>query len=167
MSCQRIQQIGLICGIKAGTKKKGPLLPQDFTRRRFLQTAAASTALALPIVSSAQTKPATAPATTAAALPPPPKLKLGIIGVGGRGWDHVREISAIPSAEIIALCDVDVNNLVNAARTVTAAKTFVDFREMLKLPELQAVVVATPDHNHAPITAAALRANKHVYCEKP
>src|SRR5438128_832408 len=103
---------------------KGNLLPHDFTRRRFLQTAAASTALALPIISSAQTKPATtsatAPVTTTAAPPPaPPKLKIGIVGVGGRGWDHVREISAIPSAEIVALCDVDVTNLVNAARAAT------------------------------------------------
>jgi predicted dehydrogenase len=105
---------------------------------------------------------AAAPATTQTK-----KLNIGIVGVGGRGFDHVREIHALPSANIIALCDIDVNYLVQAARTVTKAATFVDFRDMLKVPELEGVVVATPDHTHAVITAAALRAGKHVYCEKP
>jgi predicted dehydrogenase len=94
-------------------------------------------------------------------------LNIGIVGVVHRGFDHVKEIHALPTANIVALCDVDANHLVHGARYVTAAKTYVDFRDMLKHPELEAVVVSTPDHTHAQITAAALRAGKHVYCEKP
>jgi predicted dehydrogenase len=98
---------------------------------------------------------------------PAKKLNVAIVGVGGRGWDHVREVNALTNANIAALVDVDTNNLVNAARYVPKAATFVDFRDMLKQPDIDAVLVATPDHTHAVITAAALKAGKHVYCEKP
>jgi predicted dehydrogenase len=158
-------------------------LSERLTRRSFLETAAAAGVVAAvggsALSGSAQGaapastgagagagKPkaatASAPATTQAR-----KLNIGIIGVGGRGMDHVREINAIANANIIAVCDVDALNLVNAARVITQAQPFVDFRDLLKAPNLDAVVVATPDHNHAPITAAALHAGKHVSCEQP
>lgn len=95
------------------------------------------------------------------------RLKLGIIGVTGRGGDHVREIAAIPEAEVIALCDVDSSNLATGAKTFPNAAKFANFRDLLKTPGLEAVVIATPDHTHACITANALRAGLHVYCEKP
>jgi predicted dehydrogenase len=146
-------------------------LGEHSTRRSFLQSTAAAgiaaVAAASPVAKGADaaklaTTAATAPSTTQAK-----KLNIGIVGVGGRGFDHVREINALPSANVIAICDVDVTFMVNAARVIKDAKPFVDFRDMLKMPELEAVVVATPDHTHAAITAAALRAGKHVYCEKP
>ena len=98
---------------------------------------------------------------------PPRQLNVGVIGVGGQGAGHVRNLANTPTAKVVALCDVDVNHLVHAARICTDAKVYVDFRDMLRHPELHAVLISTPDHTHAVMCAAALRAGKHVYCEKP
>ena len=98
---------------------------------------------------------------------PARKLKVGIVGVGGRGWAHVREVAKLANADVVALCDVDSQILAKAAQHVPSAETFVDYREMLKQPGLEAVLVSTPDHTHAVIASAALKAGKHVYCEKP
>lgn len=134
----------------------------ELTRRRFIQSSVA--AIAAPSVTAAASS---APATTSAPASQPRRLNIGIVGCAHRGFDHVREVHAIKNANVVALCDVDVNYLVAAARHVTSARPFVDFRDMLKMPDLDAVVVATPDHTHGVITAAALRAGKHAYCEKP
>jgi len=143
-------------------------LPQPISRRHLLTSSAAAAGLAaagaLPTLAVAQDA---APATT----PPPAaeqKLKIGIVGIGGQGHWHVTQVLPIKNAEIVALCDVDANMLVRAARMVPKAATFTDFRDMLKdVKELDAVLIATPDHTHAPIAAACLRGGKHVYCEKP
>jgi len=96
------------------------------------------------------------------------KVNVAIVGVGGRGRSHV---SGIPKAggNIVALCDVDDNNLGAAAKEHPAAATYNDFRKMLdeRHKEIDAVVVATPDHTHAPAASAAMKLGKHVYCEKP
>ncbi|MEW6238248.1 MAG: Gfo/Idh/MocA family oxidoreductase [Candidatus Omnitrophota bacterium] len=97
----------------------------------------------------------------------PPSDKLGIagIGVGGMGAANLR---ALESENIVALCDVDQEY---AARTYTKyenAKPYTDYREMLdKQKDIDAVVIATPDHTHAVISMAAMKAGKHVYCQKP
>jgi predicted dehydrogenase len=96
------------------------------------------------------------------------KVNVAIVGVGGRGRSHV---SGIPKAggNIVALCDVDDNNLGAAAKEHPAAHTYNDFRKMLdeRHKEIDAVVVATPDHTHAVAAASAMKLGKHVYCEKP
>ena len=108
-----------------------------------------------------------ADAAQPAAATEPAKLGIGLVGIGGQGSWHLGELLQIPNAKIVALCDVDANNLVAAARKVTDAATFTDFREMIKSPGVDAVLCATPDHTHAVISAHALKAGKHVYCEKP
>ncbi len=137
---------------------------RSISRRHLLTSAAATAVVAtMPALTAAQDAP---PATTSSA--PEKKLRVGMVGVGGQGFWHVNQVHAIKNAEIVALCDVDARSLVRAARTVSQAEVFVDFRDMLKnVKDLDAVLVATPDHTHAVITAAALRAGKHVYCEKP
>ncbi len=92
------------------------------------------------------------------------RLRLGVIGVGGRGADN---LAAVAHEEIVALCDVDAEILGAAAKAFPGAKTFRDFRAMIDAGAMDAVVVSTPDHTHAPATALALRAGLHVYCEKP
>jgi predicted dehydrogenase len=92
------------------------------------------------------------------------KLRLGVIGVGGRGADN---LAAVAHEEIVALCDVDAEILGGAAKTFPVAKTYRDFRALIERGGLDAVVVSTPDHTHAPATALALHAGLHVYCEKP
>ena len=92
------------------------------------------------------------------------KLNLGIIGVAGRGADN---LAAVGDQNIVALCDIDDNNLAGAAKQFPQAKTYNDFRLLLEQKGLDAVVVSTPDHTHAPATAMALQAGLHAYCEKP
>ncbi|MCX8157782.1 MAG: Gfo/Idh/MocA family oxidoreductase [Verrucomicrobiae bacterium] len=97
-------------------------------------------------------------------VPPSRKLNLGVIGVANRGGENLR---AVAFENIVALCDVDKNNLSLAAQRFPNAKTFQDFRELLEVEGLDAVVISTPDHCHAVIAAAALNKGLPIYCEKP
>ena len=92
------------------------------------------------------------------------RLKIGAIGVGGRG---AGDLDAVSSENITALCDVDADRLGAAAARHPLAKKYADYRQLLEQTDLEAVVVATPDHHHAPATVRALRRGLHVYCEKP
>ncbi|MEO2031402.1 MAG: Gfo/Idh/MocA family oxidoreductase [Planctomycetaceae bacterium] len=85
-------------------------------------------------------------------------------GVGGRGRS---DLAAVSTESIVALCDVDEQRLAAAAELHPGAKTYHDYRQLLEQENLDAVVVATPDHNHAPATMRALQRDLHVYCEKP
>ena len=97
--------------------------------------------------------------------PPSEKLNIAGIGVGGRGFQDIRSVS---SENIVALCDVDHRYAARAFEAYPNAKVYTDYRVMLeKQKDIDAVVIATPDHTHAVITIAALQAGKHVYCEKP
>jgi len=93
------------------------------------------------------------------------KLNIGIIGCGGRGGGN---LNGTKGENIYALCDIDGNTLGKVAKEFPEAKTFTDFRQMLdRCPELDAVVVSTPDHTHAVAAKQAMELGKHVYCEKP
>lgn len=92
------------------------------------------------------------------------KLNLGIIGVAHQG---AYDMNNVASENIVALCDVDDANLARAKARFPAAKTYSDFRRLLEQRDIDAVVIATPDHTHAVAAAAALRSGRHVYCEKP
>jgi predicted dehydrogenase len=97
---------------------------------------------------------------------PNEKLNVACIGVGGRG---ASDVGGVAGENIIGLCDVDEKR---AAATFTKhpkAKKFRDFRRMLDEleKEIDAVVIGTPDHTHAPPAAMAMKMGKHCYCEKP
>jgi predicted dehydrogenase len=97
--------------------------------------------------------------------PPSEKLNIAGIGVGGQGAGDLREMAG---ENIVALCDVDWKKAAGTFNTYAKAERFRDYRQMLdKCRSIEAVMIATPDHMHAPITLAALRAGKHVYVEKP
>lgn len=97
--------------------------------------------------------------------PPSAKLNIAGIGVGGMGFGDLQNLA---SENIVALCDVDHDYAARAFQQYPNAKVYTDYREMLeKQKDIDAVLIATPDHTHAVITMAALRAGKHVYCEKP
>jgi predicted dehydrogenase len=97
--------------------------------------------------------------------PPSERLNVAVIGVGGRGRAN---LNAVANENIVALCDVDSTRLGQAAERFPRAERFADYRQLFdRVRTLDAVVVATPDHHHAPATAIALRLGKHVYCEKP
>ena len=93
------------------------------------------------------------------------RLRLGVIGVGNRG---AANLAAVRHEHVAALCDVDDRYLKNAATQHQGAATFRDYREMLDADlGLDAVVVSTPDHTHAPASMAAMQRGLHCYCEKP
>jgi predicted dehydrogenase len=142
-------------------------LSTRISRRRFIQSSAAAGIAGVALAARAGAGAATQPLPTVWTGAGHDQLMIGIIGTGWRGMDHVREFKAIPNAQVIALCDTDSKFLADGKKVIPEAATFGDFREMLAIPKLDAVVVATPDHTHAAISAAAMRAGKHVYCEKP
>lgn len=91
-------------------------------------------------------------------------LRLGVVGVGGRG---AANLAGVAGEQVRALCDVDAGNLAAAHAKHGKASCYRDFRRMLETEQLDAVVVSTADHTHAQITASALEAGLDVYCEKP
>ncbi|MHC4402606.1 MAG: Gfo/Idh/MocA family protein [Planctomycetota bacterium] len=93
------------------------------------------------------------------------KLNVAGVGVGGMGSGDVRRV---PSENIVAVCDVDASQAARAAKPFPSVKIYRDFRKMLdEQKDVDAVMVATPDHNHAVVTMAALGRGKHVFCQKP
>jgi predicted dehydrogenase len=100
---------------------------------------------------------------------PSNRITLGCIGTGGMGTSNLKAFVNRPDAKVLAVCDVDLGHR-EEARTLaglTAPASYNDFREVLARPDIDAVVVCTPDHWHVPISIAAVRAGKDVYCEKP
>jgi UDP-N-acetylglucosamine 3-dehydrogenase len=95
------------------------------------------------------------------------KVKYGVIGLGWFGEKHCEALSGIPNVELYALCTRTKSRLKALAKEFGVKKTFTDYHEMLKDPELQAVSVVTMWDQHAAPTLAALRAGKHVFLEKP
>ena len=97
---------------------------------------------------------------------PSEKLNIAGIGVGGQGGG---DLNAVSSQNIVALCDVDWRHAGGTFRRYPNARKYKDFRVMLDKEDknIDAVVVATPDHIHAPASMAAIKRGKHVYCEKP
>jgi predicted dehydrogenase len=95
------------------------------------------------------------------------RVKLGFIGVGNRGSQLLDAFVQVKDAEVAAGCDVFKPYLERFAKRFPDAATFADFRKLIETKELDAVVVATPDHWHAYMTVSACRAGKDVYCEKP
>lgn len=99
------------------------------------------------------------------------RVQLACIGVGGRGYGNLREVTkegnAVP-ADVVALCDVDTRGLERAAGHCPQARTYRDFRRLYEeAPDIDGVVVSTCEHTHAFATLPALRMGKAVYCEKP
>jgi len=98
------------------------------------------------------------------------KLKVGVIGCYGIAkFKHVEAIQSIPEAEIVAYCDIIHERAEDLRKEFgpSTAKTYTDYKELLKDDEVDVVHVLTPNISHAPITVAALKAGKHVMCEKP
>jgi predicted dehydrogenase len=96
---------------------------------------------------------------------PNEKLNIAGIGIGGRGRSNLKECA---NENIVALCDVDEKYAGKTFAAYPNAKRYKDYRVMLdKQNDIDAVMVATPDHTHAIISMAAIRLGKHVYCEKP
>lgn len=97
--------------------------------------------------------------------PPSEKLNIAGVGIGGQG---AHDLAQMATENIVALCDVDARHAAGAFRKHPNAKVYKDYRRMLEeQKDIDAVVVATPDHLHGCVSMAAMQLGKHVYCEKP
>jgi len=100
--------------------------------------------------------------------PPSARLNIGCIGIGGRGDSLTKTFAAMPNVRLSALCDVDTERGAGIVKAYPSLPFYSDYRAMLEKEKgLDAVIIATPDHTHAPISLAAMKLGKHVYCEKP
>ena len=127
------------------------------SRRGFMKASAASAALAMVSRGVGAAEPRRSANE---------KLNIAGVGVGGMGGNN---LNACGSENIVALCDVDAGGYAaGTIRRYPKAKVYKDFRVMLdKQKDIDAVIVATPDHSHAVIAQAAIRRGKHVYVQKP
>lgn len=134
------------------------------TRRDFIKLTTAATlttAVSTRILASEQ------PWQTAQ-VAPGDKIRLGLIGAGGQGMGDTREALKIPGVELIAAADLYDGRLIRA-KEIWGNQLFTtrDYREILARPDIDAVIIATPDHWHMRISIDAMKAGKDVYCEKP
>ena len=131
-------------------------------RKHFLQLTAAAGAWSL--------FPGCATAKRPRRISPNEKLNHACIGVAGMmGGNDLKNFQSHPRCQITAICDVDRKHLEKAAAIVPAARRYTDWREMLAQEgdRIDSVNATVPDHMHAAISMAAMRAGKHVYCQKP
>jgi len=130
----------------------------SLSRRKFIQTAATA-AVAAPFILRCSSGTSSSDNI----------LNHACIGVGGMGWGDLHKFKEHPNVKIVAICDVDADNLKKASEVVPEARTYTDWRELLKKESdnIESVNVTVPDHNHFPIAYAAIQKGKHVYCQKP
>ncbi len=139
-------------------------------RRTFLKHSGA--ALAAPLILPSR--------VWGAATPPSAKFRLGFIGNGTQGRYLMGNFIKRENVVVLAVCDVDQKRRLNAKRIVdehyaknggstspAVCQAYTDFRDLLARPDLDGVVIATPDHWHAAIGILAAKAGKDIYCEKP
>jgi predicted dehydrogenase len=122
------------------------------SRREFVATSAALSARAYAQVSGANDR-----------------IRIGVIGCGGMATGHMRGLvknKEADNAEIIAVCDIYDKRL-QAAAQLTGGQPLRDYRSVLENKDVDYVLIATPEHWHAPMTLDAADARKHIYCEKP
>lgn len=139
------------------------------SRRQFIR----QSSIALAGAGLASTLPIGSLAGMSRRISPNDKINFGLIGCKGMGWSDMRaHLMNIPEVECLALADVDQSVLDERAANVEELrgkkpKLFKDYRKLLEMKELDAVIIATPDHWHCLTLCDALSAGKHVYCEKP
>jgi predicted dehydrogenase len=138
-------------------KTKVKIPESKLTRRQFMGGAAISTAAFMILPASVL--------GLRGATSPNEKLNIAGIGIGGQG---ASDLSNMEKENIVALCDVDKNYAGHTFKKYAKAQQFTDYRKMLEqVKEIDAVMVATPDHHHAFGAMEAIKRGKHVYCEKP
>ncbi len=143
------------------------------SRRKFLKRTLAGGGAGLLL-------PSIVPASVFGATAPSNRVALGHIGVGGQGGGLLQGMMGLAEGQTVAVCDPIRERRDGAARTVNeyyasqrgqetyqGCQTYNDFRELLARKDVDAVVIATPDHWHVPLALAAIRAGKDLYVEKP
>jgi len=144
-------------------------MSRGLSRREFVRKAAGITAAGAAVGATLTVK--SYAAATRRTLSANDKINVGCIGIGGRGSGLLGQALDLSEKgggiQVVAVCDVYQKRLNRAAQRAKGAKACMDFEEILDRPDIDAVIIATPDHWHAPIAIAAMKKGKDVYCEKP
>ncbi|MBA7656691.1 Inositol 2-dehydrogenase/D-chiro-inositol 3-dehydrogenase [subsurface metagenome] len=156
------------------TRSRKTKRSNTLTRREFLKSSAvtaAGAALAWPVIVPASVRGANAPSN---------RIAVGCIGVGRMGLGDLREALGFKQAQVVAVCDVDTNRVKHAQKLVEekyssqgkngnykGCATYKDFRELVARKDIDAVLIATPDHWHALPAIAAAKAGKDIFLQKP
>lgn len=141
----------------------------ELNRRDFLRGGSVATLMAMmggvPIL--AEDKPAVNAdgSTNYSSVSPP--IKFGVIGCGTWGREVLKTMAKLPNAPVLAICDTYPAYLKRAASSAPQAESITDYRQVLEKKDIEAVVIATPSHQHKQVVLDALQAGKHVYCEAP
>ena len=145
-------------------------LPES-NRRDFLKNASLATMMAMmggvELKAEEAATSAATPASGLTAIPPPPPINVGVIGVNEWGREILKELALLPSAPVVAICDTYHAALRRAGNDAPKAQKYEDYTKLLADPNVAAVIIATPTGTHKEIALAALAAGKHVYCEAP
>ena len=145
-------------------KSDSGFLSRPFNRRRFLK--GAGTAAVLPTFlrgAGAQTSNTS----------PNNRINVGVIGMGWQGPGNTENLLSQSECQVIAACDIDANHLQAAVKKINDSygtqdcKGYHDFRELLERPDIDAVMIAVPDHWHEIVATEAARRKKDIYGEKP
>ncbi len=151
--------------------KKGTTEKSILTRRRFLRSSVSA-------VTGAFAVPAIVPASILGQNAPSNRITFGAIGTGRQCYyTDLPEILAFKNTQVLAVCDVDTRRVENARRLVlknyaeqnrsASCDTYKDFRDLLGRSDIDAVLICTPDHWHAPVAIAAARTGKDIFLQKP
>ncbi len=157
--------------MKPGERDRLMTEKEQVKRRSFMKTAAGgSLALGLASTACKTTDKVASAGVASKRISPNEKIQIGVIGIGGRGnallrW-ALQKSKSRGDCEVVAVCDVYARRRQEAAERANA-KAYENYKDLLASPEVDAVIIATPDHWHAPISIAAVNAGKDVYCEKP
>src|ERR1700685_2635903 len=146
----------------------------SFTRRQFIHMG--SSALAAGVAVNAAAKNASAKTTllqphllSAAAVPPSDTVRFASIGTGVRGCELLQATLSVPGTQCVAICDLYDGRHIAGREAIEIPDLPVtrEYRQILDRKDVDAVIIAVPDHNHRMLVEAACNAGKDVYCEKP
>ena len=146
----------------SATCVRRPYLDSRLTRRRFLTLAGAACAL-----------PAVIPSDAPGAVAPSERIVLGVVGCGNMGTTNTQAFLKQKGCQVVAACDVDKEHLARAVALVNrhyqdqGCKPYLDFRELIARSDIDAVMLAVPDHWHELVAVEAARHRKDIYGEKP
>jgi len=146
------------------SRSEGAVQPRSLNRRNFLKAAGSAAIL-----------PAVLPAfgSQSSGTPANNSINLGVIGMGWQGPGNTQSFLASPDCQVVAACDIDTNHLQAALKMINDnygnqdCKGYHDFRELLARPDIDAVMIAVPDHFHEIVATEAARQKKDIYGEKP
>ncbi len=144
---------------------KSENLLRSFNRRRFLKTAGASAMLPAVLRGAAYAQSST--------TSPNNRINVGVIGMGWQGPGNTENLLSLQDCQVVAACDIDANHLQAAIKKINDAysnedcKGYHDYRELLARPDIDAVMIAVPDHWHEIVATEAARHKKDIYAEKP